>query len=201
MLLLRYDYTSLVIYVRWLRLNQVFSSFLGTLVWYTSHLSTMVVNTDPSTQQHAIVVVCIVAPIICTLFVAMRIWTRIFVSHSIIGWDDCELPRLCLHPGLRISLSYTLQMLQSPHWSVLPCASVIPIVALITLFEQPLAIAYSVLIALGAFLAALPLQANLLLTESVGTNYGFGWHTADLWPELLVQYNKVRTFRRLFWPY
>ena len=94
----------------------------------------MVVDTDPSTQQHAIVVVCIVAPIICTLFVAMRIWTRIFVSHSIIGWDDCELPRLCLHPGLRMSLSYTLQMLQSPHWSVLPCASVIPIVALITLF-------------------------------------------------------------------
>ena len=95
----------------------------------------MVVNTDPSTQQHAIVVVCIVAPIICTLFVAMRIWTRIFVSHSIINWDDCELPRLCLHPGFQLSLSYTLQMLQSPHWSVLPCASVIPIAALITLFE------------------------------------------------------------------
>lgn len=54
----------------------------------------MVVDTDPSTQQHAIVVVCIVAPTICTLFVAMRIWTRIFVSHSIIGWDDCKLPRL-----------------------------------------------------------------------------------------------------------
>ena len=53
----------------------------------------MVVDTDPSTQQHAIVVVCIVAPTICTLFVAMRIWTRIFVSHSIIGWDDCEFTR------------------------------------------------------------------------------------------------------------
>ena len=82
-------------------------------------------------------------------------------------------------------------MLESLHWSVLTCASVIPIAALITPFKQPLAIAYSVLIALGALLGALPLQANLLLTEFVGTNYGFGWHTTDLWPDLLVEYSKV----------
>ena len=161
----------------------------------------MVVNTDPSTQQHAIVVVCIVAPIICTLFVAMRIWTRIFVSYSIIGWDDCKWPRLFLHPRFRLSLAYTSQTLESPRWSVLPCASVIPIAALIMVFEQPLAIAYSVLIALGTFVGALPLQANILLTEFVGTNYGFGWHTADLWADLQVDYSKVWTFRRLFWPY
>ena len=185
-MLLRYDCTFLVIYVHWLRLKKSFSSFLASLSRYTPQPSTMVVNTDPSTQQHAIVVVCIVAPIICTLFVAMRIWTRIFVSHSIIGGDDCEL----FHPGFQLSLSYTLQMLQSPHWSVLPCASVIPIAALITLFEQPLAIAYSVLIALGAFVAS-PLEENLLLTKFVGTNYGFGWHTADLWTDLRVQYSKV----------
>ena len=59
----------------------------------------MAVDTDPSTQQHAIVIVCIVAPTICTLFVAMRIWTRICVSHSTIGWDDCRSPRL-LSPTL-----------------------------------------------------------------------------------------------------
>ena len=46
-------------------------------------------------------------------------------------------------------------MLQSPRWSVHPCASVIAIAALITSFEQPLAIAYSILIAVGAFLGTL----------------------------------------------
>ena len=67
----------------------------------------MAIDIDPSTQQHAIVVVCIVAPTICTLFVAMRIWTRIFVSHSVIGWDDCKSPRRCLYPRFPLSLSYT----------------------------------------------------------------------------------------------
>ncbi|KAM0794133.1 hypothetical protein BDR22DRAFT_977972 [Usnea florida] len=89
----------------------------------------MAIDTDPSTQQHAIVVVCIVAPALCSLFVAMRVWTRTFVTHSL-GWDD--------YAGI------------------------------VTL---PFAIAYSVIIALG-------------------TNYGFGWHTADLWLELLITYKK-----------
>ncbi|KAF6240495.1 hypothetical protein HO173_001163 [Letharia columbiana] len=89
----------------------------------------MVINTDPSSQQHAIVVVCIVSPIVSSLFVAIRVWTRAFVSSSI-GWDD-----------------YT---------------------ALVTwLF----CIAYSVLIGLG-------------------TNYGFGWHTADIRPDRYVVYNE-----------
>ena len=127
------------------------TSFLGNLTRYTPHPSTMVVNTDPSNQQHAIVVVCIVAPTICTLFVAMRIWTRIFVSHSIIGRDDCKLPSLCLHLRSWLSLPDTLQMLDSRPWSVPPRASAIPIAPLITPLVQPLAIAHSVLIALGAF--------------------------------------------------
>lgn len=55
----------------------------------------MVINTDPSSQQHAIVVVCIVASIVSSLFVAIRVWTRTFVSHSM-SWDDCKQPRLCL---------------------------------------------------------------------------------------------------------
>lgn len=88
----------------------------------------MVVNTDHSTQQHAIVIVCIVAPSLCSLFVAMRIWTRII--RSSMSWDD--------YAGLATLL---------------------------------LTISYSVLIALG-------------------TNYGFGWHTADISPENLVLYSK-----------
>ena len=66
--------------------------------------STMTINTDPSTQQHAIVVVCIVSPIVSSLFVAIRVWTRTFVTHSI-GWDDCKLPRPCF---LVASLSHVI---------------------------------------------------------------------------------------------
>ena len=62
----------------------------------------MVINTNPSTQQHTIVLVCIVAPIFSTLFAAIRIWTRIFIVHSI-GWDDCKSPHLSL---LKTSLSH-----------------------------------------------------------------------------------------------
>ena len=54
----------------------------------------MAIDTDPSTQQHTILVVCIVSPIFSSLFVAMRLWTRAFVTHSL-GKDDCKLPRLC----------------------------------------------------------------------------------------------------------
>ena len=59
----------------------------------------MVINTDPSTQQQAIVIVCIVSPIVSSLFVAIRIWTRAFVTHAV-GWDDCKLATLaCLLMG------------------------------------------------------------------------------------------------------
>ena len=50
----------------------------------------MVINTDPSTQQQTIVIVCIVSPVVSSLFVAIRIWTRTLVTHSV-GWDDCKL--------------------------------------------------------------------------------------------------------------
>ena len=50
----------------------------------------MVISSDPSTQQHAIVVVCIASSIVSTIFVAIRMWTRAFIIHSI-GWDDCKL--------------------------------------------------------------------------------------------------------------
>ena len=52
----------------------------------------MVVNTDPSTQQRTIVIVCVVTPIFSSLFVAIRIWTKGFITRAI-GWDDCKLPR------------------------------------------------------------------------------------------------------------
>ena len=62
----------------------------------------MIVNTDPSSQQHAIVVVCIVSPIVSSLFVAIRVWTMTFVRHSM-SWDDCKLPRLRLRLRLLVA--------------------------------------------------------------------------------------------------
>ena len=79
----------------------------------------MTIDTDPSTQQHTIVVVCIVSPIVSSLFVAMRLWTRAFVTHSL-GKDDCKLPRLCFLDALpshviRYCFSYF-----GEHWTLAP---------------------------------------------------------------------------------
>lgn len=53
----------------------------------------MVINTDLPNQQQTIVVVCIASSIVTSVFVAFRIWTRVFIIHSV-GSDDCELSRL-----------------------------------------------------------------------------------------------------------
>lgn len=55
--------------------------------------SMMVVNADPSTEQHTIVVVCIISSIASSISVVIRLWTRIFVTHSV-AWNDCKRPRL-----------------------------------------------------------------------------------------------------------
>ena len=60
----------------------------------TDRSGTMVINTDPSSQQHTIVIVCIVSPIISSIFVAIRLWTKSFITRSV-GWDDCKLLCLC----------------------------------------------------------------------------------------------------------
>ena len=44
-----------------------------------------------TSRVHAIIMTCVVAPIIASLFVLLRVWTRFFVSR-LIGWDDCLLP-------------------------------------------------------------------------------------------------------------
>lgn len=68
---------------------RIFLAFWESLAQYFS-LFTMAINTDPSTHQQAIVIVCIVSPVVACLFVGIRIWTRAFVLHSV-GWDDCKL--------------------------------------------------------------------------------------------------------------
>lgn len=47
-----------------------------------------------TSRVHAIIVTCVVAPIIASLFVLLRVWTRFFVSR-LMGWDDC-VPPLCV---------------------------------------------------------------------------------------------------------
>ena len=59
----------------------------------------MVVNSDPSSQQHAIVVIAIVSPIVSSLFMSLRVWTRAFITHSV-GWDDCKPPYLSISSGV-----------------------------------------------------------------------------------------------------
>jgi len=39
------------------------------------------------TQAHNIVIACVIGPIIASIFVAIRVWTRTVVTHNI-GWDD-----------------------------------------------------------------------------------------------------------------
>ena len=36
---------------------------------------------------HDIIITCIIGPLVATIFVLIRVWTRIFVTHNI-GWDD-----------------------------------------------------------------------------------------------------------------
>lgn len=55
----------------------------------------MVINTNSSSYQHAIVVICIVSSVVSSLLVAIRVWTRTFISHSM-GRDDCKLSCLRL---------------------------------------------------------------------------------------------------------
>ena len=152
----------------------------------------MVINTDPSSQQHAIVIVCIVSPIVTSLFVAIRIWTRIFVTNSI-GWDDCKLPRLRFS-GLALTR-------QRRCLDYLGKYSHRIVANLLTIFEQPFCIAYSVLIGLGVLVADLLLQARIDQHKTLGTNYGFGWHTADVSPDRYNVYNEVQDSRYFLWPY
>lgn len=96
----------------------------------------MVINTDPSSQQHTIVLVCIVSPIVTSLFVAIRVWTRTFVSHWV-GWDDY--------------VALITWVSTSTCWPLLTAT-------LLMRFEKLCCIGYSVLIGLGVILLPL-LQA------------------------------------------
>ena len=106
----------------------------------------MVINTDPSTQQHTIVVVCIVAPICSSLFTVIRVWTRVFIVHSV-GWDDCRSSHLSL---LETSLSHNIDA------AIFTLVMLTPAFAHFSLtngIKQPFYIAFSILISLGMLVA------------------------------------------------
>ena len=46
-------------------------------------------------RAHGIIVAAVVCSVFSTLFVAVRIWTRLFVNRAV-GWDDCISPCLPL---------------------------------------------------------------------------------------------------------
>ena len=150
----------------------------------------MVVNTNPSTQQHTIVVVCIAAPIFSTLFTAIRIWTRIFITHSP-GWDDCKPAPLSL---LKASLSrrtdaaiVTLVMLTLAltHYSLAKKIRA----AILHSFQCSCWFGYD----------CCPSYITPPAHHAPGTNYGFGWHTADLPSDDSAFYYKVQEARHLLW--
>lgn len=60
--------------------------------------------------------------------------------------------------------------------------------------EQLFCIAFSVLVGLG-ILAAPIIQAQIAHCI-LGTNYGFGWHTADMSPVRYIAFNEVRNSRQ-----
>lgn len=51
-------------------------------------LSHAQVIVDSSSHAQVVVTACIVLPILSSVFVVVRIWTRQFITHSL-GWDDC----------------------------------------------------------------------------------------------------------------
>lgn len=55
--------------------------------------------------------------------------------------------------------------------------------------EQPFCIGCSVLVGLGMLIA--PLVQVDTDHQNLGTNYGFGWHTADMSPDRDIVYQKV----------
>ena len=118
----------------------------------------MAVDTDPSTQQHTIIVVCIVSPVVCSLLVAIRIWTRAFVTHSV-GLDDCKLfdfsPRGIALMHQRYRDSYFSEYLPT-------LAS--NLVYSLKRHGQPFCIACSVLVALGIHLTgSIPARREVLI--------------------------------------
>lgn len=54
----------------------------------------MAVDVGESHRAHTIVTACVVLPVLTLVFIVLRIWSRLFVLHSL-GWDDCK-PRHCL---------------------------------------------------------------------------------------------------------
>ena len=152
--------------------------------------STMVINTDPSTQQHTIVVVCIVSPIISGLFVAIRVWTRTFVTHSL-SWDDCKLPHphfLVALPSNFIDAALVTLVRTSSRWPLLSP----------TTHENQTALLYRLQCSSCIRCAYLLFRTSYLFNNVPGTNYGIGWHTTDLQPSRYHVYALVQDSRHIF---
>ena len=52
----------------------------------------MAVSKEVESRGPAIVIVAIILPIISGLFVALRIYTRMFLIEAM-GWEDCEFSK------------------------------------------------------------------------------------------------------------
>lgn len=49
----------------------------------------MAVKTDESSHARVVITACMVVPVTSLVFLALRLWTKIFVSRAV-GRDDCK---------------------------------------------------------------------------------------------------------------
>ena len=75
----------------------------------------------PKLPQHvqsragAINIACITFPMITSVFVVMRIWTRVMITHNL-GWDDYVATNsLLLCSSVQVSVS-PVEFLQNMEW-------------------------------------------------------------------------------------
>ena len=87
----------------------------------------MAVDIGDSSRAHTIVRACVVLPVLTFVFIVLRIWSRVFVLHSL-GWDDCKRRRYLLDSELT-PIDTAAVVLVGDSWSVscvnahLPCNS------------------------------------------------------------------------------
>lgn len=62
----------------------IYSASLQTQLY-----DSMAVDVGESNRDHTIVAACIVLPITTLIFISLRIWSRVLLTHSV-GWDDCR---------------------------------------------------------------------------------------------------------------
>ena len=132
------------------------------------------------------------------LFVSSPLFSPACLQRSVFGPESSFFIPLA---GMTVSYltflisrphSHIIQMLLLLLWCCLHQSSLILI--LLMRSKQPFCIAFSVLVGLGMLVAP---RVRTPTHQAQGTNYGFGWHTADIPSDGFVLYYKVQDSQHL----